>query len=216
MTNSITKTNNNNETLKGKMLALLTAYLAYAFSVNVHQTQKKGINSGAEGRAFERAINYVFGLLKRCGAVQGANSFDCVKYRTVNGKRKRITIEIKTGSGTLGILDANGNIISSPLLKSDFIAYVPQLLDGIPAENQVLFFETSVFIDILKKNNLIRKKASGKMSARKKAGLNWYYDILSIQSFKNSKKKFTAFTNDLFFEGLTFDDFVNYYGISIG
>lgn len=216
MTNSITKTNNNNETLKGKMLALLTAYLAYAFSVNVHQTPKKGINSGAEGRAFERAINYVFGLLKRCGAVQGANSFDCVKYRTVNGKRKRITIEIKTGSGTLGILDANGNIISSPLLKSDFIAYVPQLLDGIPAENQVLFFETSVFIDILKKNNLIRKKASGKMSARKKAGLNWYYDILSIQSFKNSKKKFTAFTNDLFFEGLTFDDFVNYYGISIG
>ena len=216
MTNSITKTNNNNETLKGKMLALLTAYLAYAFSVNVHQTPKKGINSGAEGRAFERAINYMFGLLKRSGAVQGANSFDCIKYRTVNGKRKRITIEIKTGSGTLGILDANGNIISSPLLKSDFIAYVPQLLDGIPAEKQVLFFETSVFIDILKKNNLIRKKASGKMTARKKAGLDWYYDVLSIQSFKNSKKKFTAFTNDLFFEGLTFDDFVNYYGISIG
>ena len=216
MTNSITKTNNNNETLKGKMLALLTAYLAYAFGVNVHQTPKKGINSGAEGRAFERAINYMFGLLKRSGAVQGANSFDCIKYRTVNGKRKRITIEIKTGSGTLGILDANGNIISSPLLKSDFIAYVPQLLDGIPAEKQVLFFETSVFIDILKKNNLIRKKASGKMTARKKAGLNWYYDVLSIQSFKNSKKRFTAFTNDLFFEGLTFDDFVNYYGISIG
>lgn len=198
------------------MLALLTAYLAYAFSVNVHQTPKKGINSGAEGRAFERAINYLFGLLKRSGMVQGANSFDCIKYRTINGKKKRITIEIKTGSGTLGVLDNNGNIISSPLLKSDFIAYVPQFFDGIPAKNQVLFFETSVFMDILKNNGLIRKKMSGKMSARKKAGLDWYYDILSIQSFKNSKKKFTAFTNDLFFEGLTFSDFINIYGISIG
>lgn len=215
--NNITNTNNNNnETLKTKMLGLLTAYLAYAFSINVHQKPTKGVNSGAEGRAFERAINYLFGLLKRCSSVQGANSFDCIKYRTVNGKRKRITIEIKTGSGTLGILDANGNIVSSPLLKSDFIAYVPQLLDGIPAEKQVLFFETSVFMDILKNNGLIRKKTSGKMTARKKAGLDWYYDILSIQSFKNSKKKFTTFTNDLFFEGLTFDDFVNYYGISIG
>lgn len=218
MTNNNKNTNNNNNknTRKEKMLALLIAYLEYAFGINVHQKPTKGINSGAEGRAFERAINYLFGLLERCKTVQGANSFDCIKYRTVNGKKKRITIEIKTGSGTLGILNSDGNIISSPLLKSDFIAYVPQFFDGIPTENQVLFFETSVFMDILKNNGLIRKKTSGKMSARKKAGLDWYYDILSIQSFKNSKKKFTAFTNDLFFEGLTFDDFVNYYGISIG
>lgn len=208
--------NNNKETLRTKMLTLLTAYIAWAFGINVHQAPTKGINSGAEGNAFERAINYLFGLLRRCGTVQSANSFDCVKYRTIDGKRKRITIEIKTGAGTLAVLGENGDIVSSPLLQSDFVAYVPQFIENIPAENQVLFFETPVFIDILKKNNLIRKKASGKMIARKKAGLDWYYDMLTIQSFKNSKKRFTAFTNDLFFEGLTFADFVDFYGISIG
>lgn len=204
-----------NETKKAIAYKLLVAYLAYAESVNVHQKPVEGVNSGAEGRAFERAINFLLGLLARSESVQGAGLFDAIKYMEVNGKKKRITIEIKTGAGTLATLDEDGNILTSPLMKSDFVAYTPQFYPELEVENQVLFFETSVFLDILKKHGLIRKKVSGKMNTKKKSGGTWYYDILSIQSFKNSKKKYHAFTTDLFFEGMTFNDFVEEYNITI-
>lgn len=204
-----------NETKKAIAYKLLTAYLAYAESVNVHQKPTEGVNSGAEGRALERAVNYEFGLLDRSKSVQSAGAFDAVKYAKIDGKKKRVTIEIKSGSGTLATLDNEGNVLTSPLLKSDFVAYVPQFYPEMEIDKQVLFFETSIFLEILKNNGLIRKKTSGKMTAQKKSGGNWYYDILSIQSFKNSKKKYHAFTSDLFFEGMTFSNFVEEYNITI-
>lgn len=206
---------NNKETKKERQYRMLMLYLAYAMAVDVHKKPQKGTNSGAEGRAFERAINFHLGLYNRSESVQGAGLFDSVKYGTVNGKKKRIAIEVKTGAGTLATLDESGNILTSPLLKSDFVAYTPQFYPELDLENQVLFFETTAFIDILKKHGLIRKKVSGKMNAQKKSGGAWYYDILSIQSFKNSKKKYHAFTSDLFFEGMTFSDFVEEYNITI-
>lgn len=202
-------------TKKEKMFEMLTNYLQYVMNTNVHQKPTAGVNSGAEGRGLEKAINFRFGLLDRSTKVQGANCFDCIKYANVNGKKKRITIEIKSGCGTLATLDSEGNILTSPLLKSDFIAYVPQFYPELEVDKQVLFFETSVFMDILKNNGLIRKKTSGKMTAQKKSGSYWFYDILSIQSFKNSRKKLSSFTQDLFFEGLPFDDFIEEYNITI-
>ena len=203
-----------NETKKAIAYKLLVAYLAYAMTVDVHKKPQRGTNSGAEGRAFERAVNFYLGLYDRSEKVQGAGMFDSVKYGIINGKKKRISIEVKTGAGTLATLDENGNILTSPLFKSDFVAYTPQFYPDLDLENQVLFFETSVFIDILKKHGLIRRKISGKMNAQKKSGGNWYYDILSIQSFKNSKKKYRAFTSDLFFEGMPFNDFVEEYNVT--
>lgn len=204
-----------NESQRAIAYKLLVAYLAYAESVNVHQKPTGGINSGAEGRAFERAINFEFGLLNRSKSVQGAGTIDTVKYAIIDGKKKRISIEDKTGAGTLATLDENGDILTSPLFKSDFVVYTPQFYPSYDVKKQALFFETSVFLDILKNNGLIRKKTSGLMSVIKKNGGAWYYDILSIQSFKNSKKKYHAFTTDLFFEGMTFDDFVEEYNITI-
>ena len=202
-------------TKKERQYKMLMGYLAYAMMADVHKKPQKGTNSGAEGRAFERAVNFYLGLYNRSETVQGAGMFDSVKYGVINGKKKRISIEIKTGAGTLATLDENGNILTSPLFKSDFVAYTPQFYPEQDFDGQALFFETSVFLDILKKNNLIRKKVSGKMNAQKKGGENWYYDILSIQSFKNSKKKYFAFTTDLFFEGMTFNDFIEQYNITI-
>lgn len=204
-----------NETKRAIAYQLLIAYLAYAEAVNVHQKPTEGVNSGAEGRAFERAINYEFGLLDRSKSVQGAGAFDTVKYVTIDDKKRRISIEDKTGAGTLATLDENGNILTSPLLKSDFVVYTPRFYPSYGVKKQALFFETSVFMDILNKHGLIRKKLSGKMTAKKKNGDNWYYDVMSIQSFTNSKKKFQAFTSDLFFEGMTFDDFIEEYNITI-
>lgn len=204
-----------NETKKAIAYKLLLAYLAYAENINVHQKPAEGINSGAEGRAFERAINFEFGLLNRSKSVQGAGTIDTIKYAIIDGKKKRISIEDKTGAGTLATLDENGDILTSPLFKSDFVVYTPQFYPSYDVKKQALFFETSVFLDILKNNGLIRKKTSGLMSVIKKNGGAWYYDILSIQSFKNSKKKYRAFTTDLFFEGMTFDDFVEEYNITI-
>lgn len=204
-----------NETKKAIAYQLLIAYLAYAEAVNVHQKPTEGVNSGAEGRAFERAINYEFGLLDRSKSVQGAGAFDTVKYVTIDDKKRRISIEDKTGAGTLATLDENGDILTSPLLKSDFVVYTPRFYPSYDVKKQALFFETSVFMDILSKHGLIRKKLSGKMNVLKKNGGEWYYDILSIQSFKNSKKKYHAFTTDLFFEGMTFDDFIEQYNVTI-
>ena len=76
------------------------------------------------------------------------------------------------------------------------------------------YFEVPDFMDILKNNGLIRRKVSGYMNNVKKSGGAWYYDILSIQSFTNSKRKFEKFTSDLFFNGITFNDFIEWYGIS--
>lgn len=204
-----------NETKKDRQYKMLMLYLAYAMTADIHKKPQRGTNSGAEGRAFERSVNFYLGLYDRSEKVQGAGAFDSVKYGIINGKKKRISIEVKTGAGTLATLDENGNILTSPLFKSDFVAYTPQFYPNLDLENQVLFFETSVFIDILKKHGLIRKKISGKMNTQKKSGGNWYYDILSIQSFKNSKKKYHAFTSDLFFEGMTFNDFVEEYNITV-
>ena len=204
-----------NESQRAIAYKLLVAYLEYAERVNVHQKPVEGVNSGAEGRAFERAINYEFGLLDRSKSVQNAGAIDTVKYATINGKKKRISIEDKTGAGTLATLNENGDILTSPLFKSDFVVYTPQFYPSYDVKKQALFFETSVFLDILKNNGLIRKKTSGLMSVIKKNGGAWYYDIMSIQSFKNSKKKYRAFTTDLFFEGMTFDDFVEEYNITI-
>ena len=209
--------NNNNNTPSKKTIAkyLLIQYLLYTADVNVHQKPTTGVNSGAEGRAFERAVNYELGLIKRSLEVQGANRIDSVKYITLDGKKKRINIEIKTGCGTLAVLNSDGTIASSPLLNSDFIVYTPQFYPALAVRDQALVFEVDDFMDILKRHGLIRKKTSGKMNSIKKGGGEWYYDIMSIQSFKNSKKKFHAFTSDLFFEGMLLDDFIEQYNVSI-
>lgn len=204
-----------NETKRAIAYKLLVAYLAYAESVNVHQKPTKGVNSGAEGRAFERAINFEFGLLDRSKSVQGAGAIDTVKYAVIDGVKKRIDIEDKVGAGTLATLNENGGILYSPLLKSDFVVYTPRFYPGYDVKKQALFFETPVFLDILKNNGLIRKKTSGDMTAKRKSGADWYHDKLTIQSFTNSKKKYHAFTSDLFFEGMMFDDFVEEYHITI-
>ena len=81
-----------NETQKAIAYRLLVAYLEYAERINVHQKPTEGINSGAEGRAFERAINFEFGLLNRSKSVQNAGAIDTVKFGTINGERKRISI----------------------------------------------------------------------------------------------------------------------------
>lgn len=209
--------NNNNTTPSKKTIAkyLLIQYLLYTADVNVHQAPTTGVNSGAEGRAFERAVNYELGLIKRSLVVQGANRIDSVKYITLDGKKKRINIEIKTGCGTLAVLNSDGTIASSPLLNSDFIVYTPQFYPALAVRDQALVFEVDAFMDILERHGLIRKKVSGKMNSIKKDGGEWYYDIMAIQSFKNSKKKFHAFTSDLFFEGMLLDDFIEQYNVSI-
>lgn len=205
----------NNETKRERQYKMLVLYLAYAMAADVHKKPQKGTNSGAEGRAFERAVNFRLGLYDRSEKVQGAGVFDSVKYGVIDGKKRRLAIEVKTGAGTLATLDEKGEIVTSPFFNSDFVAYTPQFYPDLDIENQALFFETTVFIDILEKHGLIRKKVSGKMNTQKRSGGEWYYDILSIQSFKNSKKKYHALTSDLFFEGMTFNDFVQEYNITI-
>lgn len=201
--------------MKERARLALQAYLQYASEVNVHQTPTKGVNSGAEGRAFERAINFYMGLYDRSQDVQKQNCQDTVKYIVLNNKRKALKIEDKTGCGTLAVLDENGEVISSPLYDSDFVIYCPTFIPSLPVENQCFVLDTSVFLDILQECKLIRVKHSGYQQKRKKAGLSHYNDIQSIQSYNNSKKRKKEFFDRLSFEGLLLNDFIEYYGITI-
>lgn len=205
------------ELLKKKALESLKAYCKYADEINVHQKPTEGVNSGAEGRAFERSINFHIGLYDRSMEVRKQGIQDTAKYIVMDGKRRMLKIEDKTGCGTISILNENGDIISSPLRDSDFVIYCPRFYPMEEVKKQCFIVETSVFLDVLMECGLIRRKPSGYQQKRKKAGLPWYNDVESIQSyiFKNSHKKRDEFLTKLAFESLTFDDFIEYYNIQI-
>lgn len=203
------------EIMRERAQKALASYIDYVNSIDVHQKPTAGVNSGAEGRAFERSINFDFGLYERSYFVQGNNKMDSVKYLTDEDGKRRTNIEIKSGCGTLAIIDEEKNIVSSPLFKSHYVVYTPRFYPNVPAKDQCFIIETQTFLSILKECGLIREKRSGLMQKRKNNGEHYYNDVLAIQSFENSKRKKNAFLSALTYEGMLFDDFIEWYDITI-
>ncbi len=183
---------------------------------------EQGVPNNLFGKLFENCINYSVGLLERAQVTQPSGKIDCVKYGIVNGKKTQFRIEIKQGASPLATLDNNGKIICSEIRKSNFVCYHPRFvpLENVDcvetAVNECLFFTVGDFFKILHDFNAIRLKRSGTQQQRYKQGLSNYHDKETLQSFYNPKSmtKFNRFVDALYFDGMTFQDFVQTYKIT--
>lgn len=138
-----------------------------------------GVNSGNVGRLFEMTVKSLMNNYKG-NFVSRAGHADTTKK--VNGKIQ--SIEIKSGCGELAKIDSNGiHWYKSPITVYSY--------DGT-IENAVVM-ETSHFFDLLEACELIRFKRSSHYNA----SCGYEYDRITIQSFKNSKKKFRLWTETL-------------------
>lgn len=164
---------------------------------DLHTAPKKGVSSGTEGVLFEAMIKL---------------EFNCVRGKPhskpgrIDLSKNGYNIEVKQGLGAeLGRLDEKG-ILTSPLLKSDYICYCPNFSYKVNINKQCYILSVPVFLEGLKSNNLTRRKPSTDMQARKKAGLDWFYNRYSIQA--NSIKKENALFNFLEENSISITDFL--------
>ena len=105
---------------------------------------------------------------------------------------------VKTGSTVLGKKDyVNGWVL---LPNIDFVIYSPEIDLKHPIEDQFVVFTRAEFIKMWEGLNLVRYKVSSAAAKRHKQlyGTSAKYsveecaDVMSVQSFKNSNKKYKA------------------------
>lgn len=142
----------------------------------VHQTIKSGLNSGKEGRLIEMRVKAFLGNYRNKGIA---------KQGVADTRKNGIVYEIKSGCGELARVDRDGNI---KMVKSDYIIYIPEFNIDTPIERQAFVIPTNEFISELNKIGLIRKKMSS--AQYKSVECERYHDRVTIQSFKNSNKKY--------------------------
>ena len=155
---------------KNDFLTKVSNYVAYA--------QGEHRNDGANGTSYEMAVKVALG-----------NCNGQLKSRAgiVDTRKGGYSIEIKSGCGELATLNEDGEIVST-VFKRDIIVYAPfyEAGDDVFCTSYVL--TTEDFFKALEEARLIRTKVSSAMNKKKQNGETWYYDRMSIQSFKNSQK----------------------------
>ena len=100
-----------------------------------------------------------------------------------------------SGCSILGNKDSDGNW--NFLSGIDYVAYAPDLKQGLPVTEQLRVFSRDEYITMWKSLELIRYKVSSELSRKLKKiyGQSYtvtaaqYGDIASVQSFENSGKK---------------------------
>ena len=192
---------------KTEKLNMIANYCTYAAKVNVHQKVHKGLNCGADGRAFEMVIKAAMGNFRFDGVAKAGRT-DTTKK--IDGKQ--VTFEIKTGCGELGILDESGNIVKT-CLTADYVIYAPQVFHDSDYLKQAYVMSAEDFIQGLSDCGLVRRKASSNMNTRKKNGQDWYYDRLAIQSFLNSGKATDRMYEMLDTHGVRYDKWLKERGL---
>lgn len=108
---------------------------------------------------------------------------------------KVVILAVRSGCSILGNKDADGNW--NFLSEIDYVAYAPDLKQGLPVTEQLRVFSRDEFITMWKSLELIRYKVSSALSRKLKKiyGQSYtvtaaqYGDIASVQSFENSGKK---------------------------
>ena len=175
---------------KAVAMEKMVAYKEYAMDRDCYVIPTKGVNSGSDGRLYELSVKMCLNNYRFNGIVASAKSIDTTKK--INGIIRKF--EIKSGCGTLCNLDREGNIINSPLLKSDYVIYTPRYYNDVPVVKQAYVFSVPDFLFVLGECGLIRYKYSGNQyriseSGRKERKNDAYYDKMTIQSFLNSERK---------------------------
>ena len=143
-----------------------------------------GIDNGIGGKCFE--VTAVSELVKRCKGVKSTGRCDL----TLKG----ITFELKTGCGELGKITYKTD--GTPVIhirKVDYYIYAPEYNENYNALKQAFVISQNDFLALLQDIGLIRYKKS---SYAVKNGFE-SPDKITIQSFKNSNKKYNALYDGL-------------------
>lgn len=170
---------------KAEAIEKYNKYMEYARNTDIHRTPRKGLNSGAHGRAYERTIKMLLGNY-RATAVTSAGRVDTGKRIEEVWKK----IEIKEGASTLGTIDIDGNI-DIPMLRADIVIYSPDYNPSFDARMQSYVLTAENFWSILCQLNLVYEKYSSQICKLPEEVR--YKDKIGIQQYKTSNKKYNAF-----------------------
>ena len=110
--------------------------------------------------------------------------------------KKETVLTIKTGCTNLGTKDYDGNWQLLPGV--DYVLYSPDIVQEHPLEKQFHLFSRDAFIAFWEDLGLLRFKVSTAMRKRiasqlgpdEKITTDKYADVISIQSFTNSGRKY--------------------------
>lgn len=143
-----------------------------------------GTANGENGQAFELMISK---FLKNKYRVSAKGVVDIKKYVNINGHKKAVTFDCKTGAGDLGYY--NKNIDCLNLLKENYIIWTPIYYDGMNIKNTVVI-QKYKFIKTMNELGLLR--------AKKKTNSNSYkMSLQNINSFKSVDKVMELLNNSM-------------------
>ena len=184
---------------KEEFLKELSGYENFARTVDVH---KRDAHSGAWGTLLELEIKKSLNNTRQLKSGAGK----------VDTRKKGLKIEIKSACGELATLDENGKMITS-IFRNDLVIYAPFYEPDDDIFTCCYVFTIDGFKRALESANMVREKMSTNMCKRKKAGMTYYNDRLSIQSFTNSKKRTAAWLTALDENGISLADWFEIMGL---
>lgn len=167
-----------------KTKEVITYYTERAKSTPWETAPTIGIDNGIGGKCFE--VCTVAEIVKRCKGVKSTGKCDLTFKGT--------TFELKTGCGELGKITYNADgaeVIH--IRKVDYYIYAPEYNENFNALKQAYVISQNDFLSLLEYVGLIRRKKS---SYAIKNGFD-RPDKITIQSFKNSNKKYNALYDGL-------------------
>lgn len=188
-------------TVREKKIAEVNEYLEKTRTIDYHCKPVEGIDSGRGGKTYEALVKLALGNYRFKGIT--AKELRVDTRIKVDGELK--SIEIKSNAFEIARLDENGNTVYS-IANNDYIIYAPELDLEAPVELQSYVIPAELFINELENAGCIRYKMTSPMIARKKAGLDCFYDRLSIQN--NSLKKLNAIYDILDTYGVSLKEFI--------
>ena len=179
-----------------KTKEVITYYTERAKTTPWETAPTIGIDNGIGGKCFE--VCAVAEIVKRCMGVKSTGRCDL----TLKGT----TFELKTGCGELGKITYKKD--GEPIIhirKVDCYIYAPEYNEGYNALQQAYVIPQNDFLSLLDDIGLIRYKKS---SYAVKNGFD-KPDKVTIQSFKNSNKKYNALYDALETYGIKASVFFN-------
>lgn len=152
-----------------------------------------GTKNGENGGEFELLVT---DFLKNKHRVSPKNTVDIRKYININGKKKAITLDCKSGAGDIGYYNINGDL---KLLKENYIIWTPIYYKELSLYNTIVL-DKNTFIKTIKELGLLRKK-------KKTNSFTYKMSLQNINSFRMVDKVMELLNNSM--NLLEFCDFYN-------
>lgn len=155
-----------------------------------------GSTNGENGGNFELLVSE---FLKNKYRISPKGKNDIIKYITVNGKRKAITIDTKQSAGDLGYYSKDGALKT---VTERYICWTPRYYDGMSLKNTVVL-PTRQFINAMRSIGLLREK-------KRTNSLTYKMSIQNINSFRMVKKVMNLLDNSM-----NLIEFCNLYNLTV-